>query len=117
MPCDKLKVIEDTPATDTTTHNPQSTQEKTNMSSTLVMRRMPEFEIEAYDAASGHYTKVASSQFKGKWTVVCFYPADFTFVCPTEIAAMNANLDTLQKLGVEVLPISSDTKFSHKRFF
>ena len=54
MPCDKLKVIEDTPATDTTTHNPQSTQEKTNMSSTLVMRRMPEFEIEAYDAASGH---------------------------------------------------------------
>ena len=116
MPCDKLKVIEDTPATDTTTHNPQSTQEKTNMSSTLVMRRMPEFEIEAYDAASGHYTKVASSQFKGKWTVVCFYPADFTFVCPTEIAAMNANLDTLQKLGVEVLPISSDTKFSHKRF-
>ncbi len=35
MPCDKLKVIEDTPATDTTTHNPQSTQEKTNMSSTL----------------------------------------------------------------------------------
>ena len=91
MPCDKLKVIEDTPATDTTTHNPQSTQEKTNMSSTLVMRRMPEFEIEAYDAASGHYTKVASSQFKGKWTVVCFYPADFTFVCPTEIAAMNAN--------------------------
>ena len=49
MPCDKLKVIEDTPATDTTTHNPQSTQEKTNMSSTLVMRRRPPPEMAMHD--------------------------------------------------------------------
>ncbi|MFQ6372949.1 peroxiredoxin [Shewanella sp. YIC-542] len=86
------------------------------MSTTLVMRRMPEFELDAYDAASGHYTTVSSQQLQGKWAVVCFYPADFTFVCPTEIAAMNAHLDELTALGVVVVPISGDTKFSHKRF-
>jgi peroxiredoxin (alkyl hydroperoxide reductase subunit C) len=48
--------------------------------------------------------------------VVCFYPADFTFVCPTEIAAMNAHYDEFQELGVELLPVSVDSKFSHKRF-
>lgn len=113
MPCDKMKVIEDVESIETAT---ESKQEKKKMSTTLVLRRMPEFEMEAYDAATGHYTKVSSEQLKGKWAVVCFYPADFTFVCPTEIAAMNANLDKLNELGVAVVPISGDTKFSHKRF-
>jgi NADH-dependent peroxiredoxin subunit C len=113
MPCDKMKVIEDVEPI--ATQNEQK-QEKKTMSTTLVMRRMPAFKMDAYDAATGHYTTVSSEQFKGKWAVVCFYPADFTFVCPTEIAAMNAHLDTLKKLGVEVVPVSGDTKFSHKRF-
>ncbi len=82
----------------------------------LVLKNMPEFKAEAYDAATGHYTEVSSEDYKGKWTVVCFYPADFTFVCPTEIAAMNAALPFLKELGVEVLAVSTDTKFSHKRF-
>ena len=86
------------------------------MSSTMVLRQMPEFKMSAYDAATGHYTTVSSEDYKGKWTVVCFYPADFTFVCPTEIAAMNAKYDEFQELGVEILPVSTDTKFSHKRF-
>jgi peroxiredoxin (alkyl hydroperoxide reductase subunit C) len=72
--------------------------------------------MSAYDAKTGHYTTVSSEDYAGKWTVVCFYPADFTFVCPTEIAAMNAKYDEFQELGVEILPISTDTKFSHKRF-
>lgn len=113
MPCDTTKVIED--AEPIVTAN-QPEQEEKQMSSTLVMRRMPEFEMEAYDAASGHYTTISSEQLKGKWAVVCFYPADFTFVCPTEIAAMNSQLDKLNELGVVVVPISGDTKFSHKRF-
>lgn len=91
-------------------------EEKVNMSSTMVRREMPEFSMEAYDAKTGHYTTVSSTDYKGKWTVVCFYPADFTFVCPTEIAAMNAYYDEFQKLGVEILPVSVDSKFSHKRF-
>lgn len=77
---------------------------------------MPEFEMDAYNAATGHYTTVKSSDYKGKWSVICFYPADFTFVCPTEIAAMNAKYDEFQALGVEILAVSVDTKFSHKRF-
>jgi peroxiredoxin (alkyl hydroperoxide reductase subunit C) len=72
--------------------------------------------MDAYDAATGHYKTVSSDEYKGKWSVVCFYPADFTFVCPTEIAAMNAKYDEFQKRGVEILAVSTDTKFSHKRF-
>ncbi len=87
-----------------------------DMSSSLVLKKAPEFKMEAYDAKSGHYTTVQSSDYKGKWHVVCFYPADFTFVCPTEIAAMNAKYDEFQELGVEILAVSTDTKFSHKRF-
>jgi len=91
-------------------------KEEKNMSSTLVMQKAPEFSMEAYDAKSGHYTTVSSSDYEGKWRVVCFYPADFTFVCPTEIAAMNAKYDEFQAMGVDILAVSTDTKFSHKRF-
>ena len=83
----------------------------------LVLKPMPEFKMDAFDAATGHYKQVSNDDYKGKWTVICFYPADFTFVCPTEIAAMNAQLDVINgELGCEVLAISTDTKFSHKRF-
>ncbi len=91
------------------------TEEKA-MSTTMVRQQMPEFEMEAYDAKTGHYKTVSSNDYKDKWAVVCFYPADFTFVCPTEIAAMNAHYDEFQELGVELLPVSVDSKFSHKRF-
>ncbi len=87
-----------------------------DMSSSLVLKKAPEFKMDAYDAKSGHYVVVQSDDYKGKWHVVCFYPADFTFVCPTEIAAMNAKYDEFQELGVEILAVSTDTKFSHKRF-
>jgi len=91
-------------------------EENKAMVGTMVRREMPEFEMDAYNAATGHYTTVKSSDYKGKWSVICFYPADFTFVCPTEIAAMNAKYDEFQALGVEILAVSVDTKFSHKRF-
>ncbi len=82
----------------------------------LVLKKMPEFKAGAYDSKTGEYVTVSSDDYKGKWTVICFYPADFTFVCPTEIAAMNAALPFLEKLGVDVLAVSTDTKYSHKRF-
>lgn len=90
--------------------------EKKSMSSSMVRQEMPSFTLDAYDAKSGHFISVSSDDYKGKWAVICFYPADFTFVCPTEIAAMNAKYDEFQKLGVEILAISVDSKFSHKRF-
>lgn len=96
--------------------NTKINQEKKIMSATMVRQEMPQFEMEAYDAKTGHYKIVSSEDYKDKWTVVCFYPADFTFVCPTEIAAMNAHYDEFEELGVELLPVSVDSKFSHKRF-
>ena len=86
------------------------------MSSSMVQKLMPEFKMDAFNSKTGHYTTVSNEDYAGKWAVVCFYPADFTFVCPTEIAAMNAHYDEFQELGVEILAISTDTKFSHKRF-
>lgn len=95
--------------------NQQQVEEEA-MNSCLVRREMPEFEMDAYDAATGHFKKVKSEDYKGKWSVVCFYPADFTFVCPTEIAAMNAKYEEFKKLNTEILAVSVDSKFSHKRF-
>lgn len=100
----------------TQTVNTDLQEEVQPMSSTMVRREMPTFTMDAFDAKTGHFTTVSSEDYKGKWAVVCFYPADFTFVCPTEIAAMNAKYDEFQKLGVEILAVSVDSKFSHKRF-
>lgn len=116
MPCDKIQVIEDVPEAGNTEPNTTSGKDRIMSYSTLVLHEMPEFEMDAFDAASGHFTSVRSEEYRGKWLVVCFYPADFTFVCPTEIAAMNARLDEINAMGVEVLAVSTDTKFSHKRF-
>ena len=91
-------------------------EEKKVMSSTMVRQEMPEFKMDAYDAKTGHFTTVSSEDYKGKWTVICFYPADFTFVCPTEIAAMNSKYDEFKELNTEILAVSVDSKFSHKRF-
>ena len=94
----------------------QTKKEEKTMSSTMVRQEMPKFTMDAYDAKTGHFKEVSSDDYKGKWTVICFYPADFTFVCPTEIAAMNAHYDEFQKLNTEILAVSVDSKFSHKRF-
>ncbi len=96
--------------------NVEVIEEKKAMSSTMVRQEMPEFKMDAYDAKTGHFTTVSSEDYKGKWTVICFYPADFTFVCPTEIAAMNSKYDEFKELNTEILAVSVDSKFSHKRF-
>ncbi|WP_457602534.1 redoxin domain-containing protein [Nitratifractor sp.] len=118
MACDQPTASNE--ANETQTQEENKMNENVNVATqagVLVLKNMPEFKAEAYNAETGHYTEVSSEDYKGKWTVVCFYPADFTFVCPTEIAAMNAHLDTIKgELGCEVLAVSTDTKFSHKRF-
>ncbi len=116
MACDTAKPIDE--AENVSTQNEEMTISKgeNKMSSSLVLRKAPKFSMDAYDSKTGHYTTVASENYEGKWLVVCFYPADFTFVCPTEIAAMNAKYDEFTELGVEIVAVSTDTKFSHKRF-
>ena len=62
----------------------------------------------------GKFVDVTDADVKGKWSIFFFYPADFTFVCPTELEDLADNYDTLQSLNVEVYSVSTDTHFSHK---
>src|SRR5262245_25678175 len=70
------------------------------------------FKATAYHA--GKFVPVSEENLKGKWSVVFFYPADFTFVCPTELGDLADNYATFQKLGVEIYSVSTDTHFTHK---
>ena len=62
----------------------------------------------------GKFVEVTDADVRGKWAVFFFYPADFTFVCPTELEDLADIYPTLQKMGVEVYSVSTDTHFSHK---
>lgn len=111
-----MKKVEAVASNKNVNEEKNNNKENKTMASSMVLQKTPEFKMNAYDAKTGHYKVVSSDDYKGKWHVVCFYPADFTFVCPTEIAAMNAKYDEFQELGVEILAVSTDTHFSHKRF-
>ncbi|WP_409421185.1 alkyl hydroperoxide reductase subunit C [Pseudaeromonas sp. ZJS20] len=63
---------------------------------------------------NGEFIQVSDADLKGKWSVVFFYPADFTFVCPTELGDLADNYAEFQKLGVEIYSVSTDTHFTHK---
>lgn len=72
----------------------------------------PDFEATAY--VDGDFQNVRLSDYKGRWVFICFYPADFTWVCPTELAAIGARYQEFRDLGVQVLAISTDSRFTHK---
>ena len=78
----------------------------------LIGSVIPEFELDAY--YKDELIKVKLSQYRGKWLVMLFYPADFTFVCPTELVEAAQRYEEFQKLGAEVVGISTDTAFVHK---
>lgn len=63
---------------------------------------------------NGEFVELSEKNLADKWSVVFFYPADFTFVCPTELGDMADHYDELQKMGVEVYSVSTDTHFTHK---
>ncbi|MGP1958586.1 MAG: alkyl hydroperoxide reductase subunit C [Arsenophonus sp. NC-CH8-MAG3] len=64
----------------------------------------------------GKFIDLSEKDIKGKWSVFFFYPADFTFVCPTELADLADHYEEFKKLGVEIYSISTDTHFSHKEW-
>jgi NADH-dependent peroxiredoxin subunit C len=70
------------------------------------------FKATAYH--NGEFVPVSEADLLGKWSVVFFYPADFTFVCPTELGDLADNYATFKKLGVEIYSVSTDTHFTHK---
>lgn len=78
----------------------------------LVGKEVLPFKASAFK--NGEFLEVTDENFKGHWSVVCFYPADFTFVCPTELQDLQNNMPEFEKLGVEVFSVSTDTHFTHK---
>ena len=70
------------------------------------------FTTQAYK--QGKFLPVTDQDVKGKWAVFFFYPADFTFVCPTELGDVADQYAEFQKLGVEIYSVSTDTHFTHK---
>ena len=74
-------------------------------------------EIKPFKATAfkeGKFLDVTDADVKGKWSIFFFYPADFTFVCPTELEDLADNYGEFQKLGVEIYAVSTDTHFCHK---
>lgn len=78
----------------------------------LINTEMKPFTAEAYQ--DGKFVTVSDEDVKGKWGVFFFYPADFTFVCPTELEDLADNYDQFQAMDVEIYAVSTDTHFSHK---
>lgn len=78
----------------------------------IINAHMPEFTVQAYQ--NGEFKTVSSEDLKGKWALFFFYPADFTFVCPTELVDLADKYEQLKSMGVEVMSVSTDTHFVHK---
>ena len=78
----------------------------------LINTTIKPFSATAYK--EGKFVDITDADVKGKWAIFSFYPADFTFVCPTELEDLADSYSTLQGLGVEVFSVSTDTHFSHK---
>lgn len=77
-----------------------------------VNQKIPDFELDAYH--NDKIKKIKLSDYRGKWLILLFYPADFTFICPTELEEAAENYQKFQKEGAEILSISTDTVFVHK---
>ncbi|WP_448587470.1 redoxin domain-containing protein [Thermocrinis sp.] len=80
-----------------------------------VGQKVPNFEMEVYYPTTRGFGKVSLEDYmkERRWVVLFFYPADFTFVCPTELADLAEHYDELVKLGAEVISVSTDTKYTH----
>lgn len=78
----------------------------------LINSKILPFKTQAFK--DGKFVEVSESDVLGKWAVFFFYPADFTFVCPTELGDVADHYAELKKMGVEVYSVSTDTHFTHK---
>lgn len=78
----------------------------------IINSQMPEFKVQAFQ--NGSFKTVSSEDVKGKWAIFFFYPADFTFVCPTELVDVAEKYEQFQAMGVEVYSVSTDSHFVHK---
>ena len=74
--------------------------------------QVPDMRFKVYH--KDDFKKVTLQDYKGKWLVLLFYPADFTFICPTELEEAADHYAEFQKEGAEVISVSTDTVYSHK---
>ena len=79
---------------------------------TIINSQVPEFKVQAFQ--NGNFKTVSNEDIKGKWAIFFFYPADFTFVCPTELVDMADKYAKFQEMGVEIYSVSTDSHFVHK---
>ena len=77
-----------------------------------INQKVQDFEFQVYQ--NHDVKKVKFSDLKNKWVVVVFYPADFTFICPTELEELAGLYEDFKKEGSEVLSVSTDTVYVHK---
>ncbi len=75
-------------------------------------QKIDDFEVDAYHNAE--IKKIKLSDYQGKWVVMVFYPADFTFICPTELQEAAGLYGEFRNEGAEILSVSTDTVFVHK---
>lgn len=78
----------------------------------LINTKIKPFNASAFK--KGEFIEVSDADLEGKWSIFFFYPADFTFVCPTELGDVADHYEELQSRGVEVYSVSTDTHFTHK---
>jgi len=77
--------------------------------------KITDLKLDIYDPKTDSIVEKNINDYQGKWLVLFFYPADFTFVCPTELKDLNLTYGEIQSSNAEVLTVSTDTVFSHKR--
>jgi NADH-dependent peroxiredoxin subunit C len=80
--------------------------------STIINAKLPEFKVQAYHREE--FKTITQKDVEGKWAIFFFYPADFTFVCPTELVDVAEKYEEFKRMGVEVFSVSTDTHFTHK---
>ena len=80
----------------------------------LIGKEIEDFTVKAY--RDGEIETVTKQDVLGKWSLFFFYPADFTFVCPTELEDLADNYEEFKKAGAEVYSVSCDTEFVHKEW-
>lgn len=78
----------------------------------LINKEVSEFKVQAY--VGNDFKEVTKQDILGKWSVFFFYPADFTFVCPTELEDLANKYEEFKKIGCEIYSVSCDTHFVHK---
>ena len=78
----------------------------------IINSQIPEFNVQAFQ--NGNFKNVSTKDVLGKWAIFFFYPADFTFVCPTELVDIAEKYERFKELGVEIYSVSTDSHFVHK---